>query len=336
MQSSINDRQSAQAVIEPGLALDTEPARPWVKMGRLYVPDGELPWAKSHAFPPTPIMLGDATIRIYGAFCDDEMIGRVGWVDVSVQDPSQIIDICDRPVLDIGRPGAFDENGVVPTCVLPVGQKLYMYYVGFQLGHRLRYYQFLGLAISEDGGSTFTRAQSVPVIDRSNEEMVNRTSGFVRFEDGKFRLWYVGGSDWTTSGEKQLPIYKLRYLESDDGMNWGARGRLALDFASEDEHALGRPWVIKTAEGYGMWFSSRTYSSGYRIRYAESRDGISWVRAQGNSIDVSSTGWDSEMVAYAAVVQTGKSEYMFYNGNDCGRTGFGWAQRDSTEKKFDT
>ena len=44
----------------------------WAKQGLVYAPDGRLPWAKKHAFPPTPIRLHDGEIRIYLSFTDDD------------------------------------------------------------------------------------------------------------------------------------------------------------------------------------------------------------------------------------------------------------------------
>jgi hypothetical protein len=42
-------------------------------------------------------------------------------------------------------------------------------------------------------------------------------------------------------------------------------------------------------------------------------------------MDVSETGWDSEMICYAAVITTKYGTTMFYNGNRNGETGFGCA-----------
>ncbi len=44
-----------------------------------------------------------------------------------------------------------------------------------------------------------------------------------------------------------------------------------------------------------------------------------------HSIDVSASGWDSEMVTYPAVIDDGARLHMFYNGNDYGRSGIGYA-----------
>jgi len=300
----------------------------WHKHGRIYVPDGTRPWALHYAFPPTPWLRPDGVLRIYLAFCDQHIVGRVGYLDLDATNPSKILRISERPVLDIGDPGAFDENGVLPTCVVPVAGKLYMYYVGYQLGHRVRYHQFQGLALSADGGETFQRVQKTPVLERSDAELHHRTSAFVLRDQDRFRIWYVGGSQWTTVKSKELPVYNLRHLQSEDGIHWGNEGVVCLDFADPDEHAFGRPWVIKKDDGYRMYYSVRRKSLGYRLGYAESSDGLTWQRKDDEvGLDVSPDGWDSEMIAYASIVELTDRVYLFYNGNNCGQTGFGYATR---------
>lgn len=298
----------------------------WEKKGLVYVPDGRSAWAKKYAFPPTPLNIGGGVLRLYMAFCDEQTVGRIGFVDVASDDPGRILHVSEQPVLDIGRPGDFDENGLLPTCVLPVGDQLYMYYVGYQLGRKVRYYQFEGLAISDDGGRSFHRNARVPVTDRSDTEPHHRTSAFVMRDGGVFKMWYVAGGEWTAVNDKSLPVYNLRDMESADGKSWPREGKVCLDFASPDEHAFGRPWVMQTASGFRMFYSVRTKSKGYRLGYAESADGIRWNRKDAEvGIDVSPSGWDSQMIAYSSVVEHNGQTYLFYNGNNCGETGFGYA-----------
>jgi hypothetical protein len=76
-----------------------------------------------------------------------------------------------------------------------------------------------------------------------------------------------------------------------------------------------------------MFYSIRTRSKGYRIGYAESADGLKWERKDREvGIDVSESGWDSEMIAYSSVQKYKDKVYMFYNGNNLGETGFGYAE----------
>ena len=298
----------------------------WQKLGRIYVPDGTLAWAKKYACPPTPLLMPNGVLRLYTGFCDENTVGRAGYVEVDPADPTKVLNVTAEPVLDIGVPGAFDENGVLPTSVIRVGDEIFMYYVGYQLGYKVRYFQFEGLAISRDGGETFSRYSQVPVIDRSDDEMHNRTSAFVMADEGRFRMWYVAGSEWLTVNGKAMPTYDMRYLESADGKKWGDRGRVCLELQRPEEYALGRPWVIKDPDRYRMFYSVRSRAKGYRIGYAESADGLRWERMDDQvGIDVSPSGWDSEMIEYSSIWRHAGRTYLFYNGNNCGETGFGCA-----------
>jgi len=298
----------------------------WAKQGLIYCPDGRYFWAKKYAFPPTPHFISEDVIRVYVAFCDEKTVGRVGFVDIDAENPSVVLKVSEKPVLDIGTSGAFDEDGVVPTCILEVEGKLYLYYVGYQLGMKVRYYQFEGLAISKNGGNSFSRYSKVPILDRSDNELLNRTSAFVMYDEDFFKMWYVGGSEWLEVKGKLLPKYNIRYLESKDGITWNRQGRVCINFANEDEYAFGRPYLIKDAGIYKMFYSIRTRSKGYGLGYAESKDGLNWVRKDRElGIDVSESGWDSQMIEYPSVVKYKDRVYMFYNGNNCGETGFGYA-----------
>ena len=96
------------------------------------------------------------------------------------------------------------------------------------------------------------------------------------------------------------------------------------DFANDSENALARPYVIYEDGVWKMWFAHK--SKMYRLGYAESEDGVNWERRDEFAVlDVSNSGWDSEMVEYAAVVNYKGQHFMFYNGNNYGYDGIGLA-----------
>ena len=73
-----------------------------------------------------------------------------------------------------------------------------------------------------------------------------------------------------------------------------------------------------------MWYCYR--GDAYRIGYAESADGVEWVRRDDLAgITASEHGWDSQMVAYPCVFDCDGARYMLYNGDGYGRTGIGLA-----------
>ena len=79
-----------------------------------------------------------------------------------------------------------------------------------------------------------------------------------------------------------------------------------------------------------MWFSYRSgLGESYRIGYATSRTGSDWeLKLSETGIDVSSSGWDSEMIEYPYVFDHRGCRYMLYNGNGYGKSGFGLAIYD--------
>jgi hypothetical protein len=138
---------------------------------------------------------------------------------------------------------------------------------------------------------------------------------------------------WEVIDGRPEPIYHIKYAESADGIRWERRGIVSIDLKSPQEGGITRPCVIREEGRYKMWYSYRgirdyrtNRAHTYRIGYAESADGIRWERMDEEAgIDVSDTGWDSEMITYAHVYHHGGRKHMVYNGNGFGKSGFGYA-----------
>jgi len=131
----------------------------------------------------------------------------------------------------------------------------------------------------------------------------------------------VSGVGWR---HRDQPRYNIKYATSKDGKVWDRKGHVCIDFASDEEDALARPYVLKDGDVYKMWFSHKGLA--YRLGYAESEDGLNWIRNDAFAgITVSESGWDSEMIEYAAVFSCDGRKYMLYNGNNYGYEGIGLA-----------
>ena len=298
----------------------------WKKLGLVWQPDKKLPWSRSHATCPTPFLLDSGLLRVYFASRDEENVGRVGYVDLDPNEPTSVMGYSKHPVLDIGIPGAFDDNGVVPTSVVRSRDgALYLYYAGFELSHHIRYRMLTGLAISTDGGENFKRVSNVPILERSDSELHFRSGPACLVERDVTRAWYAGGMDWVTLDGKMMPRYDIRYVESADGIRWPSQGDVHIAITKDDEHGFGRPYVIsKNSGGYRMFYSVRRKSLvAYRLGYAESVDGIKWERMdEVLNLDVSPGQFDSDAIMYAAPIEVNGKLYVFYNGNEFGKDGF--------------
>jgi predicted GH43/DUF377 family glycosyl hydrolase len=297
----------------------------WRKLGRLWAPDGTLPWARTHAMLPTPLRLSDGRLRLLLASADDNIVSSVGWIDLDGSDPQRILAVAETPVLCPGAPGCFDDNGVNPcTALQMLDGSVRLYYVGYQLQRKIPYTLFSGLAASDTGTSEFRRVSPVPVLDRGPNEIFFRTAPFVRACAEGWQAWYIGGGDFVHEAGRLQPRYSLRHATSADGLIWPSVGRELLA-PGPGERGFGRPWVLHGESGWHLWYSIRT-AKGYHLGYAESRDGIDWQRQDDRvGIAVSPGEWDGDMICYAAIERIGDRLYMFYNGNGYGRTGVGLA-----------
>lgn len=297
----------------------------WIKQGLVYGPGGFAPWAQHSALTPTPILITPDVIRVYAGFRDVEGVSRIGYVDVAAENPSVVRKVSARPVLDVGVPGAFDDNGVILGDVVRDGESLRMYYVGFQRVQQVKFLAFSGLAVSRDNGETFVRASSAPVMDRDAGALFIRAIHTVLFEDGLWKVWYASGSGWQELNGVPYPKYNIHYTESADGIRFDRPGRLCIDVAGA-EYRIGRPRVYKRNGGYAMYFTHGDTLGHYFPGYAESADGVRWQRRdEALGIELSESGWDSRTLCYPSLLAYKDRTYMFYNGNDMGRDGFGYA-----------
>lgn len=299
----------------------------WIKKGLIFKPEGRVDWIQSYAWVPIVDSLGDGYFRVYFSGRNKDNLSQPGAFTIHIDTPGDIIDFSSEPVLKLGPLGSFDDSGVIPCWILNHNDKKYMYYSGWMQGKRVPFYSALGVAVSEDGGKRFTKSSIAPLLSRNDTDPYFTASNCVFVEDNVWRMWYTSNTAWRLVDGSSLPKYHIKYAESNDGVSWERKGVVAIDFKNDGECAITRPWIIKENDVYKMWYSYRGEFN--RIGYAESKDGVSWIRKDEDAgIDVSLEGWDSQMVTYAAVVNYDGKKYMFYNGNNFGQEGIGLAQME--------
>ncbi len=302
----------------------------WEKMGRVFTAPEDSSWWKSHSMAPTAVLLGEK-IRVFVGGWDEDGISRIGYVDVSAENPLEVLGVSKECVLDLGTPGAFDDNGVFPGHACRVGNRIYLYYTGFQRQTKIPFTNFGGLAISDENDfDTFRRASVAPVLDRSDEGTCVRSGQTVIHEGDTWKTWYSAGTEWEEVGGKKRQTYDVYYTESKSAFEFPKRGMLCIPRNREVEHGLGRPHVIRAGGEYRMFYTRRILDMRYSMGYAVSEDGAHWTRRDDDvGITHSDTGWDSEMVYFPSVIAAGDTHYLFYTGNHFGGTGFGVARLES-------
>jgi hypothetical protein len=303
----------------------------WIKHGLIFPIAGRAAWMASHAQVPTILLLGDR-LRVYFATRPRPDLSLPAFVDLARDDPARILGVGERTVLDVGRPGTFDCDGVMPSSVIRDGERILFYYSGWcKLGGAVPYNNATGVAQSIDGGITCERLFDGPILDRTADEAWSATSPAVISTPAGWYMWYSSGTAWIQVDGKLEHIYVIMRATSSDGIHWARDARPVLPAVLEAE-AQTRPTVIFLDDRWHMWFSYRgtagfrTSGDTYRIGYAWSYDLEEWHRDDANAgIAPSASGWDAQMIAYPNVADVGDRVIMLYNGNDFGAAGFGLA-----------
>lgn len=290
-------------------------------------------WAGSHAQVPTALLYDDR-VRIF--YADRFADGRsyTTFLDLDRGDLQRVVYTHKQPILPFGAPGTFDDDGVMPSFALRRDSRVWLYYSGWNRGVTVPYRNSVGIAVSDDDGTTFRRLYEGPVLERCPEEPYIAVTPSILREGELWRMWYISGLRWTEVSGRFEPVYVIKYCDSQDGVSWRRPNHLCIPQHHPDE-AFSHPTVVEKNGRYLMWYcfrDSTDYRDGagaYRIGYAESADGLSWTRMDGTrGLDVSPEGPDSTMTCYPFVLQIDGRTVMFFNGNGFGRTGFGYAVLD--------
>lgn len=304
----------------------------WAKLGHIFNVSGAYSWNQSHAQVPVVDILFDR-LRIY--YATRNLLGQsnISYIEVDKQDPSKILYEHNDVLLDFGPIGTFDDSGIMPSCIIQINNLKYLYYIGWTTRFTVPYQNAIGLAVSKDEGRSFQKIAKGPIITVNRLEPYFSGTSFVLEEKDCYKMYYLSCIGWVKSGNKPEPIYHIKYAESLDGINWEQTGKIAVDL-QPGEGGLASAAVIKENDTYKMWFGKRGIldyrknpENTYKIGYAESKDGIHWERKDENAgIKPSESGWDSQMISYPYVVKVDRQFFMFYNGNNFGKSGFGVAK----------
>lgn len=298
---------------------------PWVKKGRVFNPEGT---QFTHGSHPCAIHLNEDTFVVAFTRRDNNQRSNIFLSYARVGNGN--VELLGEPKLAMsyGEPGHFDCDGAISVCLIEHDEKIYLYYVGWQNLPDGLWICDTGRAILDPHNLELVREFSGPVLGRDKDNPLFAAATAFHVSGNNWKAWYNSGVKWEKTAKGWHHKYGVHYAESDDGINWRYTPGMCIPFADEYEYAFGRPSVFHIDNTYYMWFAHRATKdiATYRIGFAYSDDGKVWQRCDEMSgIDVSESGWDSEMICYPYIFKHENFMYMFYNGNGYGKTGFGVA-----------
>lgn len=296
----------------------------WSKLGQLYNPQSIHPKLASHAANPLAVMLAGDVYRIFYSGRDLQNRSSIGFVDVDIV-KREVVHICAEPVFEYGPENSFYSHGVSIGNCYEVDGRRYILFMGWQCPPGAHWRGDIGRLMLRSDFSVCLDSDT-PFMTTDVSDPVSLSYPWVlRDRDGSYRMWYGSTVTWDFGNGEMLHV--INHAISTDGHQWQRLG-LAVPYALGHAQAFSHPTVAVNESGeYHMWFSYRGGTGQkYRIGYACSQDCEKWeLRLSEVGLDVSSSGWDSEMIEYPFVFDHKGHRFMLYNGNGYGHTGFGLA-----------
>jgi hypothetical protein len=306
----------------------------WRKLGEVLHGRGGDVWDQSVS-APNIVRLGDR-LRMYFDGWQPHRAGnfrrRIGVAETSVADPLTWRRVQDDPVLDLGPAGSIDSEWASYPWVLPVtATHWHMYYAGwggkFHTHVPERKIWWTALAESDDAGRTWRRTGR-PLLE------LGRPGACDEHGTGSCAVLPVGREHWMWYTAISNPIsdwYRISValaVSTDGGHTFRPHPAGALvnipPLLGHAGSTSSKPFVERRGDRFHLWYSCAKDGRKYRVHYAESGDGIHFKWLPDPVLDVSPSGWDSEMTCYPCVVRLGGRTLMYYDGN--GYSGIGAAE----------
>ena len=113
------------------------------------------------------------------------------YIDVEKGNPSNVLFESKNPILKLGNVGTFDVAGIMPTEIIKIGSKKYLYYIGWTNRKDVPYHNSVGIAISNDGGDNCIKMSEGPVFSTSYKEPGFIGTISVFYENKIFHGYYL-------------------------------------------------------------------------------------------------------------------------------------------------
>lgn len=269
---------------------------------------------------------------------ENKYISYVAYVDMN-KELDAILDVSNSEIISKGNLGCFDEHGIFPFNVIRSDNLLMGFIGGWSRRVSVDVETSIGLSVSEDGGRTFKRIGDGPVLSSTLDEPFMVGDPFVLRSEGGYDMWYIYGTKWILNPKNNVNerVYKIGHAKSIDGINWIKTNRQLIPDVLGVNECQALPTVIFNNNIYHMVYCFREafdfrekIKAGYRLGYATSLDGLNWNRKDKDLIlEGKDLEWECNMKCYPHLNRINGEVYLFYNGNEFGKKGFGVAKLKS-------
>lgn len=286
----------------------------------------------THAQVPTPYVMEDR-IRIFisGRV---RKISHVYTIDITPPPECIIISINRTPVFYPNENiGTFDDEGVMPSCFIKGidGEDLF-FYSGWNSRNTIPYHNSIGIAKYHVKENRMERLFDGPILDRNHLHPYLAVTPTIWKKNEIYHALYISGLKWIKGIDKIEPLYVIKKATSKNLLDWDRPFEQYVDSIHELE-CFSNPCVrLENDDIKDIIFCSRNAFdfrenplNSYKIGYAQiiknqvTRSEVEWCGEDPSPME-------NIMQCYPSFIQWEDKNYVIYNGNSFGMTGFGIAE----------
>jgi len=249
----------------------------WNSQGLIFSKKKFPEWNFSHAWVPTPIMVTKNICRIFYAGRNKDNKSQLGAFDIDLNNPKKIKRVFQKPLLELGKIGHFDDCAVIPSHIIKVKSIYYLFYVGWTQAKTVPYIASIGLATTKSLNKKFKRYSEAPILGRTKEDPIFTASCFVQKNKDNYKMFYTSNISWVKIQNNTVPKYTIKEASSFDLINW--KHEVVTLKHKKNEIAITRPWIFENNSKEVMLYSYR--SDLYKIGLAEKINN-KWCRKDKN------------------------------------------------------
>src|SRR5215813_13592165 len=168
----------------------------WSKLGHIFCADRDSDWMYSHAMIPIAERIDGDLYRIYFSPRDKLNRGHGAYLELDMRQPTKVLRLHDKPILEPGALGCFDDSGALPNSIVVTNGRKRLYYTGVNLGVTVKIRNSIGLAEWNQTAHRFERCFAGPIIDRTRAQPHFVATPEVKYEDDRYRAWFSSCVGW--------------------------------------------------------------------------------------------------------------------------------------------
>ena len=296
----------------------------WTNKGLLIRPSKKIWWMYSHVGACCAEKINKNLIRLYISGRGKDNKSRIGTAIIKWSDKPTVMKISKNPIINIPnlKAGYFHTDGALYPEITKFKGKTFLYFCGWLNYKTFKYNCNIGLALKKSGN--FKLYSKAPIFKLDDIDPIGTGSMSVFKKKNYLLMYYVSFDEWVKKGGKFQHKYYIKIAKSFDGINWIKKNQIAVKIKNS-EIAVSKPSVISEGKKISMYFSAR--GKYYKIFKVSSKDGLKFGKRSAEIIKKSGS-WDSKSREYPCVIRLNKKTIMFFNGNNFGKTGLGYAIKD--------